>query len=92
IIKLGVRILSKKGPATVRLIDELGRIVLPVEIRKALDWGDKTPVEIWVNAPDNEIIIKRHAFSCAYCGATDNLKEYHKKHICPDCQKAIAEL
>lgn len=33
----------------VRLIDELGRIVLPVEVRQAMEWGDRTPVEIWVN-------------------------------------------
>ena len=76
----------------VRLIDELGRIVLPVEARRIMDWGEKAPVEIWVNAIDHEIIIKQHIFACAYCGATDNLKEYQKKHICLNCQKAIADL
>lgn len=76
----------------VRLIDELGRIVLPIEARQAMDWSVKTPVEIWVNAMDGEIVIKRHAFTCAYCGTTENLKEYNKKHICLACQKEIAEL
>lgn len=76
----------------VRLIDELGRIVLPAEVRKAMEWGDRTPVEIWGNATDNEIVIKRHMFSCAYCGKTENLKEYQRRHICADCQKIIAAL
>lgn len=78
--------------STVRLIDELGRIILPAEVREAMDWGYKMPVEIWANETNNEIVIKRHVFSCVYCGETENLKEYHKKHICSVCQKAIAEL
>lgn len=77
---------------TVRLIDELGRIVLPIEVRQAMEWGDKTPVEIWVNATDNEVVIKRHELSCIYCGATNNLKQYQKKHICPDCQTEVSKL
>lgn len=77
---------------TVRLVDELGRIVLPAEARNAMDWGEKTPVEIWVNTTDQEIVIKRHTFTCAFCAETENLKAFHKKHICPACQKAIASL
>ena len=76
----------------VRLIDELGRVVLPAEARNAMDWGEKTPVEIRVNTMDHEIIIKRHTFTCAFCAETENLKAFHKKHICPACQKAIAIL
>jgi len=78
--------------SAVRLIDELGRIVLPVEARQVMDWGEKTPVEIWVNATDNELVIKRHTVSCHYCGSTEKLKEYRKKYICPVCQRLIAEL
>ena len=77
---------------TVRLIDELGRIVLPIETRKAIDWGEKTPVEIWVNPADDEIVLRRHTFTCAYCGTTENLKAFQKKHICTACQAEIAKL
>jgi transcriptional pleiotropic regulator of transition state genes len=52
----------------VRLIDELGRIVLPVEARRVMDWGEKTPVEIRVNATKNENIIRQHTLYCVYCG------------------------
>ncbi|NLT58704.1 MAG: AbrB/MazE/SpoVT family DNA-binding domain-containing protein [Clostridiales bacterium] len=81
-----------RNSATVRLIDELGRIVLPVEARQAMNWGEKTPVEIWINATDHEIILRQHRFVCTYCGSMDNLKAYQNKHICPDCQRAIATL
>ena len=76
----------------VRLIDELGRGVLPAEARNAMDWGEKTPVEIGVNTTEQEIIIKRHTFTCAFCAETEHLKAFHEKHICPACQKAIAIL
>jgi len=76
----------------VRLIDELGRVVLPIEVRQAMDWGNKTPVEIWVNVTEDELVMKRHVFSCIYCGATENLKTYQKKHICPSCQTEISNL
>ncbi len=77
---------------TVRLIDELGRVVLPVEVRQAMDWGDKTPVEICLNAANHEVVIKRHKFTCIYCGATENLKQHRTKYICPNCQREIASL
>lgn len=76
----------------IRSIDELGRIVLPAEVRQILDWDDKTSVEIWVNAKENALVIKRHIFTCVYCGKTENLRTFHKKYICSDCQKEIAKL
>lgn len=77
---------------SVRLVDELGRIVLPLEARLAMDWGNKTPVEIWVNPAENAVVIKRHTLACAYCGSTQELKAFNKKHICPACQTEITKL
>lgn len=76
----------------VRLIDELGRVVLPAEARNAMDWDEKMPVEIGVNMTEQQIVIKRHTFTCTFCAETENLKTFHNKHICPACQKAIATL
>lgn len=76
----------------IRLIDELGRVVLPLEARDAMDWAENTPVEIWLNAAEQEIITKQHVCTCAFCGQTDHLITFEKKHICPVCQKAIAAL
>ena len=76
----------------VRLIDALGRVALPVEVRDAMDWTEKTPVEIWANADEQKLVIKRHSFTCAFCGETEHLKVFGKKHICAICQSAIAAL
>ncbi|HWP50959.1 MAG TPA: AbrB/MazE/SpoVT family DNA-binding domain-containing protein, partial [Clostridia bacterium] len=76
----------------VRLIDELGRIVIPAEDRNALNWAEKTPVEISVNAAEQEVILKRHTRTCTFCAETANLKVFQNKPICPACQKAIANL
>ena len=77
---------------SVRFIDEVGRIVLPTEVRSALEFETKTPIEICVNAAKSEIILKKHTFSCVFCGETEKLKTLGKKHICPACQKEIAKL
>lgn len=77
---------------SVRLIDELGRIVLPTEVRQMMDWSDKTPVQIWTNETKNEVILRNHVYTCIYCGETRNLKAFHNKHICPNCQKEITNL
>lgn len=76
----------------VRLIDELGRIVLPAEVRGALEWGEGTPVEIRVNTAEDEVMMKRYAVTCTFCGETANLKRFGEKYICPACQRKIAKL
>lgn len=84
--------MENKKNSTLRPIDASGRIVLPSEVRDALQWGDKTQVEIWVNTSENELIIRQHNVYCTYCGSTEKLKEFYKHYICPDCQKAISNL
>ena len=81
-----------KETTTVRIIDELGRIVLPLEARRVMDWDEKTPVEIWVNSTDGELVWKRHIQDCTCCGATERLTVYKSKHFCSDCIKAISSL
>ena len=79
-------------PITVRMIDELGRVVLPVEVRHELGWSEKTSLEIYLNRETREVILKTYIDACIYCGATENLKEFNKRKICDECQKAISEL
>lgn len=76
----------------VRRIDELGRIVLPAEVRAIMDWRETTAIEVRVNEQAGEVVLKTHVDACYYCGATENLKEFHRSHICPACQSAIAKL
>ena len=75
---------------TVRLIDELGRVVLPAEARNVLEWGDKTAVEIWVNANEQEIVIRKHIHTCIFCGGTENTQEFGKKYVCGRCKSGLS--
>jgi len=71
----------------VRHIDQLGRIVIPSEIRKRFGLGDKDPVEISVRG--EEILLSRPRTSCIFCGRGDDLGEYRGRCVCNTC---IAEL
>lgn len=76
-----------KSTGVVRRIDELGRIVLPIEIRRSLDLNVKDPVEIFV---DNErIVLQKYSPSCIFCGDADNIVFFNGKRICAKCLEEI---
>jgi len=80
---------SRNQPRTgvVRHIDELGRIVIPSEIRKRFGFGDKDPVEITVKG--DTILLSRPQAACVFCGREENLREYRGRLVCVAC---VAEL
>ena len=64
-------------------IDELGRIVLPIEIRKNLNLGSRDAVEIFVN--EDTIVLKKYEPACIFCGSMDNASLFRGKIICDKC-------
>lgn len=72
-----------KATGIVRKVDELGRIVVPIELRRSLGIGDRDAVEIFMQ--DNSIIIKKHQPSCVFCGSTDDTIDFRDKIVCRDC-------
>jgi transcriptional pleiotropic regulator of transition state genes len=72
----------------VRRIDELGRIVIPIEIRKRFGLGEKDPVEISVSG-DRILLSKPHS-SCVFCGGQEALEEHRGRPICRDCIRELA--
>jgi transcriptional pleiotropic regulator of transition state genes len=78
-----------KATGIVRKIDELGRIVLPIELRRSLhiDIGDA--VEIYVD-PD-KIILKKYTPACLFCGNFENMSYFKGKMICKDCVNEMTE-
>ena len=76
-----------KSTGIVRNIDELGRVVVPKELRKKLGIANTDPVEIYVE--DDKIILKKYAPVCHFCGGTEGLTEFKEKNICQSC---IADL
>ncbi len=76
-----------KSTGIVRRIDELGRIVLPIELRRNFDLAEKDALEIYV---DNEsIILKKFCRSCVFCNNSEDVMEFKGKNICQECLSEI---
>jgi len=76
-----------KSTGIVRKVDELGRIVIPVELRRNFEISDNDSLEIYVE--DDKIILKKHEPSCIFCKAADNIQVYKNKNICLNCLKEL---
>lgn len=72
-----------KSLGIVRKIDELGRIVLPIETRKRLELASGDGVEIFVEK--DRVILKKYEPSCIFCGEVDDVVNYNDKKICKKC-------
>ena len=69
-----------KSTGIVRKVDELGRIVLPIEMRRTLDIAEKDALEIYVDG-DN-IILRKYQPTCIFF---ENVINFKGKNVCPDC-------
>lgn len=76
-----------KSTGIVRKVDELGRIVLPIELRRTLDIAEKDSLEIYVD--EDSIVLKKYEPACIFCGNAKNISNYKGKNICPTCLKDI---
>ena len=79
-----------KATGIVRKVDELGRVVLPIDLRRGINVNNGDAIEIGVNA--DEIILKKYIPRCAFCKGADNVKEIMGKHICESCFNDIKKL
>lgn len=69
-----------KSTGIVRRVDELGRIVLPIELRRTLDIGEKDALEIFVEG--EQIILNKYSPACVFCGEAREVINYKGKQIC----------
>ena len=76
-----------KNTGIVRKVDELGRIVLPIEMRRILDIAERDPLEIYVDG-DN-VILKKYQPSCIFCDSITNLVEYKGRNVCSACIRKL---
>ena len=72
-----------KSTGIVRKVDGLGRIVLPIEMRRTLDIAERDSLEIFVDG--DSIILKKYQPACIFCDNTKDIISYKGKNICPDC-------
>ena len=76
-----------KSTGIIRKLDELGRIVLPIEIRRTFNLAEKDAVEIFVEG--DSIILRKHQPNCIICGEDKNLLVYKGRLICKTCIKTL---
>jgi transcriptional pleiotropic regulator of transition state genes len=72
-----------KATGIVRKVDELGRIVIPKELRGILDINIKDSLEIFTE--DKNIILKKYNPGCVFCERINNVIRFKEKNICSDC-------
>ena len=76
-----------KSTGVVRRVDELGRIVIPIELRRTLDIAEKDALEIYVDG--EQIILKKYEPACIFCGDARDVVNYRGKNICTKCLEQI---
>lgn len=79
-----------KSTGIIRKVDELGRIVIPKEIRDQFGIMEKDPIEIFVEG--GSIILKQYNPSCIFCGNAKNITVYRDKLLCEKCISTISKL
>ena len=76
-----------KSTGIVRKVDELGRIVLPIELRRTLDIGEKDAIEIYVEG--TSIVLKKYQPSCIFCGESKKVVDFKGKNVCFKCLREL---
>lgn len=79
-----------KSTGIVRKVDELGRIVIPMELRNKLKIGEKDPIEIYVDG--NSVILKKLEESCIFCNSKKDIIKYKNRPICNKCMNSIKNI
>ena len=76
-----------KTTGIVRQMDSLGRIVLPIELRRTLDIAQKDSLEIFVEG--NQIILKKYEPTCIFCENSRDIVSFKGMNVCPACLKEL---
>ena len=79
-----------KSTGIVRKLDQLGRIVIPKEIRTTFDIKETDPIEIYVDGTD--IILRKYQKTCIFCGESEKLTDFGDKVVCSSCLKKLKKL
>ena len=76
-----------RSTGIVRKVDELGRIVFPMELRKSLGIAEKDALEIYVDG--GQIILRKYVPGCVFCGEVNGVVNFKGKMICEKCRKDL---
>lgn len=80
--------MAMKSTGVVRQLDTLGRIVLPIELRRTMDISFKDMIEIFVE--DDRIVLKKYHPACIFCGDARNVVTFKDKLVCQNCMDELS--
>lgn len=72
-----------KATGIVRKVDNLGRVVMPIELRRTFGIDEKDPLEFFVDG--EQIILKKYEPACVFCNKATNVKKFRGKMVCGEC-------
>ncbi len=78
-----------KSTGVVRKVDELGRIVIPIELRRTMGIEEKDALEIYVDS--EKIILKKYEPACIFCSNAEDVVNYKGKNICKSCLTQLSK-
>lgn len=79
-----------KATGFIRIIDEVGRITLPIDIRNALGIDNRDALELFTEG--NTIILRKYEPACIFCGETKNVTMFKNKQVCANCLAEMKKL
>lgn len=79
-----------KSTGIIRKVDDLGRIVLPIELRRMLDIAERDEMEIYME--NDKVILRKYEPACVFCASTKKLVAFQEKNVCRLCIKKLTEL
>jgi len=83
-------VINMKSTGMIRQLDPLGRVVLPIELRRTLDINPKDTLEIYVDG--DRVILQKYEPNCYFCGSNHGLISYKDKQICKHCLNDLKNL
>lgn len=78
-----------KSTGIIRKVDELGRIVLPIELRRTLDIAERDELEIYMEG--DQIVLQKYEPSCIFCASSHGLLAYRGKNVCQECIRNLGK-
>ena len=79
-----------KSTGMVRSVDELGRIVIPKEMRRQIGIDNTDPVEFYVDG--DKIIIEKYRQLCHFCSSSEDVSEFKGRCVCRVCIEELKKL
>ena len=77
-----------KSTGMVRRVDKLGRVVIPIELRRTMNIEIKDELELFVDG--GSIILQKYLPACVFCGNANDIAVFHSLNVCKKCRAEIA--